>query len=125
MCEECVRKAAEIDPRILKLMADIRPEYEALQAKLSIKMREIMQMQIVDADGDEADVSNEQMAEIKETMAVLGGILGMAYAIGWHTSSTCDGPMDMSMKIGPIMNMISKSVDDGLSYNFVINQRKH
>ena len=125
MCEECVSKAAEIDPRIFKLMEEVRPQIEALKALLSIEMRDILDIEIVNEEGDEPELEPAVKAEIAETMAKLSGILGIAYAIGWNVAVKCDGPMELAMHVSPMMGMLNRSLDEGFSYNYVINQRKH
>lgn len=127
MCEYCVRKAAEIDPRVLKLMEEVRPDIEKLKARLSIGMRDILTMEIVNEDGDEPEeeIDPWTKADMAETMAKLSGILGLAYAMGWDLALKCDGPTDLARQVSPMMEMLNRSLIEGLSYNYVINQRKH
>jgi hypothetical protein len=126
MCDDCVRRAAQIDPRLVKLMEDIKPHYQAMQALLADSMKDIVEMDIIDENGEEpTDVGPDHEAEIKRAMLQIAGILGVGYAVGWNTAIDSDDPQDLNQKIDPLMSQMRRGFEDGISYGYVVHQRKH
>jgi len=126
MCDDRVRRAAQIDPRLIKLMEDIKPLYQAMQALLADSMKDIVEMDIIDEDGEElTDVDPDHEEEIKCAMLQIAAILGMGYAVGWNTAMDSDDLQDLDQKIDPLLSQMNRGFKDGVSYGYVVHQKKH
>lgn len=127
MCEKCVETASEIDPKLLALMEEIKDDMAALHAKIAPKMREVLQMVVVNAEtGEESDDMPEDIkAEVNAMQDKIAGIMGMAYATVWSCIRMTNDPMEAVMMGNSIMNLAHKGIEEATAYNYVVNQAKH
>lgn len=127
MCDKCVKTASEIDPRLLELMEEIKDDMAALQAKIAPKMREILQMVVVNTEtGEEPDDMSEDIkAEINATQDKIAGIMGMAYATAWSYTHIINNPIEAIMLGNSIITFTHKGIEEATAYNYVVNQARH
>ena len=129
MCEECTKIAADIDPKLLAIMEEVKDDMAALHAKIAPQMREIMQMVVVNAETgetpEEGDMSAEAIAETDAIQTMIAGIMGLSYAAAWFNIRQATDPMQGQMMGNSIMNFTHKGIEEASAYNYVVNQVKH
>lgn len=127
MCEECLKTALEMDPKLLAIVEEVKEEMAALQAKIAPKMRELLHMVVVNVEtGEETDNMPEDVkAEINAKQIKIAGIMGMAYATAWSCVRTADDSKEAAMMGNSIMNLTLKGIEEAMAYNYVTNQAKH
>lgn len=127
MCEECVKTAMEIDSKLLALMEEVKDDMDALHTKIAPKMREILQMVVVNAEtGEEPeDMPEEIKGEVNTMQEKIAGIMGIAYASAWSCIRMAGDPMEAMMMGNSIMNLAHKGIEEATAYNYVVNRAKH
>ena len=129
MCDECVKIASEIDPKLLAIMEEVKDDMAALHAKIAPHMREILQMVAINAETgetpEEANMPAEDIAEIEAMQNMFAGIMGLSYAAAWFNIRQTNSPMENTMMGNSIMDLTHKAIEDASAYNYVVNQTKH
>ena len=129
MCEECIQIAADIDPKLMKIVESVMDEMAALHAKIALQMREIMEMTITNADTgetpEEGDVPDEVIAEIDAVQTKIAGMMGLTYAAAWFNVRQANSPMEGHMMGESIMKFTHKAIEEASAYNYVVNQVRH
>lgn len=129
MCEECIQTAADIDPKLMKMVESIKDEMAALHAKIAPQMREIMEMVVVNAETgetpEEADIPAEDIAEIDAMQTKIAGMMGLSYAAAWFNIRQATDTMEWHMMGNSIMDLTHKAIEEASAYNYVVNQVKH
>ena len=129
MCDECIKIAADIDPKLMEMVESIKDEMAALHAKIAPQMREIMQMSVIDVETgetpEEGDMPAEELAEINTMQNKIAGMMGLSYAAAWFNIRQAADPMQGHMMGDSIMNLTRKGIEEASAYNYVVNQVKH
>ena len=125
MCDKCLERAMEVDQKLVDLMKVIEPEYHALQAKIGTKIRELMKVEIVDEDDQEAEVRDEHKAQFEAEQVKLFNIIGMSAALGWFTALECDDQHDTQMHAHAMFQMIQSKLNEGDAYRYLFKIRRH
>ena len=127
MCQKCIEQVAQIDPKFLKLMQELEPEYRALEAKAGPRIREIFKMTLVDEEGevDTDDVDPEALKEIRESITHLSGVIAMASLVGWHAVSNVASKEEAMMQMAPMIGALNQAINDSLAYLSVRDATKH
>ena len=129
MCEACIQTAAEINPKLIKLVDSIKNELAALHAKIAPHMREILQMVAINAETgetpEEANMPAEDIAEIEAMQNMIAGMMGLSYAAAWFNIRQATDPMQGQMMGNSIMELTFKGIEEASAYNYVVNQTKH
>ena len=127
MCQKCIEQVAQIDPKFLKLMQELEPEYRALEAKAGPRIREIFKMTLVDEEGevDTDDVDPEALKEIRESITHLSGVIAMASLVGWHAVSNVASKEEAMMQMAPMIGALNQAINDSLAYLSVRDAAKH
>ena len=127
MCNECVKIASEIDPKLLAIMEEIKDDMAALHAKIAPQMREVLQMLVVNVEtGEEPEgLPAEEMAEINEMQNKIAGIIGLAYAASWTSIRMIPDQKEALMMGSSIMSFAHKGAEEAMAYDYVVNRVKH
>ena len=127
MYDKYLEIAAQIDPEFLKLMADLEPEYRALEIKVGERIKTILKMTVVDEDGevDTDDLNPEQIEVARNGIVRLSGVMGMAALVGWHSVSKADDKAEAMVLMQPLMEMLNGSINDSLAFISVRSAPKH
>lgn len=125
MCDECLKRAMAVDPKLISFMKEIEPEYHALQDKLRDMMKVLLKTEIVDEDDQPAEIAPEHQAQFDQEHAKLQGIIGMAAAVGWFTALECDSKQDTQMHAHPLMSMLQEQINNGDAYRYLARQQRH
>ena len=127
MCQKCIEQVAQIDPKFLKLMQELEPEYRALEAKAGPRIREIFKMTLVDEEGevDTDDVDPEALKEIRESITHLSGVIAMASLVGWHAVSNVASKEEAMMQMAPMIGALNQAINNSLAYLSVRDAAKH
>ena len=129
MCEECVKIAADIDPKLMEMVESIKDEMAALHAKIAPQMREILEIVVTNAETgetpEEGDMPAEVIAEINTMQNKIAGMMGLSYAAAWFNIRQASDPMETHMMGNFIMNFTNKGIQEASAYNYVVNQVKH
>lgn len=126
MCENCVQRAADIDPRLIKIMDQIEPEFRALASKMQELFKELTPMTIKNIDGEETEIPEELKNEFEKRHAYFARTMGMAAAFGWFSAIDAESTQDIIQHVPPIMQTIQSTLNDGNAYRKVcINGVKH
>ena len=129
MCEECIQIAADIDPKLMKMVESIKNEMAAMHAKIAPQMRQIMQMVVVNRETgetpEEADMPAEDIAEIDAMQNKIAGMIGLSYAAAWFNIRQATDPMQGQMMGNSILELTIKGIEEASAYNYVANQAKH
>lgn len=129
MCEECVKIAADIDPKLMEMVESIKDEMATMHAKIAPQMREIMQMSVTNAETgetpEEGDMPAEVIAEINTMQNKIAGMMGLSYAAAWFNIRQATDPMQGQMMGNSILELTLKGIEEALAYNYVVNQVKH
>ena len=129
MCEKCTKIAANIDPKLIKMVESIKDEMAAMHAKIAPQMREIMEMVMVNSETgetpEEANMPAEAIAEIDAIQNKIAGMMGLSYAAAWFNIRQTIDQMETHVTGTSIMNLTLKGVEEALAYNYVVNQVKH
>ena len=129
MCDDCVKMASEIDPKLIELVDSIKDELAALHAKIAPHMREILQMVAINAETgetpEEANMPAEDIAEIEAMQNMFAGMMGLSYAVAWFNIRQATDPMQGQMMGNSILELTLKGIKEGSAYNYVVNQIKH
>ena len=125
MCDECLKRAMAVDPKLISFMKEIEPEYHALQAKLRDMMKVLLKTEIVDEDDMPTEVAPEHQAQFDQEHAKLQGIIGMAAAIGWFTALECDDANDAQVHAHAMFQMMQSKLNEGDAYRYLFKMRRH
>ena len=129
MCEECVKIAADIDPKLMEMVESIKDEMAALHAKIAPQMREILEIVVTNAETgetpEEGDMPAEELAEINTMQNKIAGMMGLSYAAAWFNIRQATDPMQGQMMGNFILKLTLKGIEEALAYNYVVNQVKH
>ncbi len=129
MCEECIQTAADIDPKLIELVDSIKDELAALHAKIAPQMREITQMDAINAETgetpEEANMPAEDIAEIEAMQNMFAGMMVLSYAIAWFNIRKAHYPMEGHTMGKYILEITHMAIEDASAYNYVVNQAKH
>ena len=129
MCEECVKIAADIDPKLMEMVESIKDEMATMHAKIAPQMREIMQMSVTNAETgetpEEGDMPAEVIAEINTMQNKIAGMMGLSYAAAWFNIRQATDPKEAHTMGNPILELTLKGIEEALAYNYVVNQVKH
>ena len=129
MCEACIQTAAEIDPKLIELVDSIKDELAALHAKITPQMRELLQMEAINAETgetpEEANMSAEEIAEIEAMQNMFAGMMGLSYATAWFNIRQINNPMESNMLGKFILEFTHRAIEEASAYNYVVNQAKH
>ena len=129
MCEECVKIAADIDPKLMEMVESIKDEMATMHAKIAPQMREIMQMSVTNAETgetpEEGDMPAEELAEINTMQNKIAGMMGLSYAAAWFNIRQASDPMETHMMGNFILELTLKGIEEASAYNYVVNQVKH
>ena len=129
MCEDFIQTAADIDPKLMKMVESIKEDMAALHAKIAPQMREIMQMTVVNTKTgetpEEADMPAEVVAEVEAMQTKIASMLGLSYAAAWFIIRQATDPMQGQMMGNSIIELTLRGIEEALAYNYVVNQVKH
>ena len=129
MCEDCIKIAADIDPKLMEIVESIKEDMAALHAKIAPQMRQIMTMTVVNVETgetpEEADIPAEVVAEIEAMQTKIAGMMGLSYAAAWFNIRQATNPMQGQMMGNSIMELTLKGIEEALAYNYIDNQVKH
>ena len=129
MCEECTKIAANIDPKLIKMVESIKDEMAALHAKIAPQMREIMEMVVINPETgetpEEADMPAEAIAKIDAMQNMIAGMMGLSYATAWFNIRKARNPTESVMMGNSILEFTHRAIEEASSYNYVVNQVKH
>ena len=129
MCEACIQTAAEIDPKLIELVDSIKDELAALHAKITPQMRELLQMEAINAETgetpEEANMSAEEIAEIEAMQNMFAGMMGLSYATAWFNIRQVNNQMESNMLGKFILEFTHRAIVEASAYNYVVNQAKH
>ena len=129
MCEKCVQIAADIDPKLMEMVESIKEDMAAMHAKIAPQMREIMEMVVVNTETgetpEEADMPAEVIAKIDAMQNMIAGMMGLSYAVAWFNIRQVTDPMQGQKMGNSILELTLKGIEEGLAYNYVVNQVKH
>ena len=129
MCEACIQTAAEIDPKLIELVDSIKDELAALHAKITPQMRELLQMEAINAETgetpEEANMSAEEIAEIEAMQNMFAGMMGLSYATAWFNIRQVNNQMESNMLGKFILEFTHRAIEEASAYNYVVNQAKH
>ena len=129
MCEECIKIAADIDPKLMEIVESIKEDMAALHAKIAPQMRQIMTMTVVNVETgetpEEADIPAEVVAEIDAMQTKVAGMMGLSYAAAWFNIRQATDSMQGQMMGNSIMELTLKGIEEASAYNYVVNQIKH
>ena len=120
MCDDCVKMASEIDPKLIELVDSIKDKLAALHVKIAPHMREIMQMVAI-----EANMTAEDVAEIEAMQNMFAGMMGLSYATAWFNFRKARNPMEGLMMGKSILEFTHRAIKEASAYNYVVNQVKH
>ena len=129
MCEECTKIAADIDPKLLAIMEEVKDDMAALHAKIAPQMREILGMVVVNTETgetpEEGDMPAEELAEINTMQNKIAGMMGLSYAAAWFNIRQATDPMQGQMMGNSILELTLKGIEEASAYNYVVNKVKH
>ena len=129
MCEKCTKIAANIDPKLIKMVESIKDEMAALHAKITPQMREIMEMVVINPETgetpEEADMPAEAIAKIDAMQNMIAGMMGLSYAAAWFNIRQATDPVGGHMMGNSIMELTHKAIEEASAYNYVVNQVRH
>ena len=129
MFKNCIETAAEIDPKLIELVDSIKDELAALHVKIAPHMREIMQMDAINAETgemlEEANMPAEDIAEIEAMQDMFAGMMGLSYAAAWFNIRQANNSMENTMMSRVILEITNRAIEDASAYNYVVNQTKH
>ena len=129
MCEDCIKIAADIDPKLMEIVESIKEDMAAMHAKIAPQMRQIMTMTVVNVKTgetpEEADIPAEVVAEIEAIQTKVAGMMGLSYAAAWFNIRQATDPMQGQMMGNYIMELTIKGIEEASAYNYVVNQGKH
>ena len=129
MCDDCVKMASEIDPKLIELVDSIKDELAALHVKIAPQMREVLQMVTINAETgempEEVNIPAEDIAEIEAMQNMFAGILGLSYATAWFNIRKAHNPMESVMLGKTILEFTHRAIEEASAYNYVVNQVKH
>ena len=129
MCEDCIKIAADIDPKLMEIVESIKEDMAAMHAKIAPQMRQIMTMTVVNVKTcetpEEADIPAEVVAEIEAMQTKVAGMMGLSYAAAWFNIRQATDPMQGQMMGNYIMELTIKGIEEASAYNYVVNQVKH
>ena len=129
MCEECIKIAADIDPKLMEIVESIKEDMAAMHAKIAPQMRQIMTMTVVNVETgetpEEADIPAEVVAEIDAMQTKVAGMMGLSYAAAWFNIRQATDSMQGQMMGNSIMELTLKGIEEASAYNYVVNKVKH
>ena len=129
MCDECIKIAADIDPKLMEMVERIKDEMAAMHAKIAPQMREIMQMSVTNAETgetpEEGDMPAEELAEINTMQNKIAGMMGLSYATAWFNIRKASNQMESIMMGKTILEFTQRAIEEASAYNYVVNQVKH
>lgn len=125
MCDNCLKKAMDVNPKLIKLMGEIENDYRALEAKLSDGIRLINAVEIVDEQDQPAEIDPKYAAQFEAEQRKMFNSMGVAAALGWFTALNCDSMEETQVHAHGIFQMLQQKLNEADDYRYLFKMRRH